>query len=221
MDMKCHASSCWYCKDLCEHCLSPSSFGPGLTAQSATTGFSLRFCSQECAQYFTGSDEKPILLDIEILPPRNQHDSEQSIPNVLLQITGSGMLKMDEGFKVICLVCHGYHSEEYPSGRFFVLCQLRSLFSQKIFEMFVSDEGIPEEPLPHADCPPGHKLVTSSKNSGSITPIIISALQSLQELIGSKCEEGAELKLIILKNYQSILFETSEVNKSIKVCMQF
>lgn len=213
MDMKCPVPSrCWYCKDLCESCLLPSGFGPGLTAQSKT-GISTKFCSQECAQYFTGSKEKPMSMDVEIIPP---HDLKPNAPKVLLKIIGSGMLKEDEGVKVSCLICHGYHSEAHPNGRFFILCQLRSLFSQKILEMFVSDKAVPEEPLPHAESPAGDEMVASSKASGTISWIISSALQAFQELVYAKCKEEVELNLSTLINFQSCLFEGKE-SESIKV----
>lgn len=208
MDMKCPVSRCWYCKDLCENCLSPSGFGPGLATQ-LESGISLKFCDQKCAQYFTGSEEKPMTLDIEILSPRRQNDPT---PQSLLKIYGSGMLKSNEGVKVSCLICHGYHSEEYQNGRFYVLCQLRSLFDQKVLEMFVTNEAVPEEPLPHADCPSGHEMVANSKTSGTITQIITCALQILQrELIRLKCEDNVELNLNILTKYQSCFFKGDEV----------
>lgn len=212
MDMKCPLPSrCWYCKDLCENCLLPSGFGPGLTAQSIT-GISLKFCSQKCAQYFTGSEERPMSLDIEILPPRRQHDSKPSTPKAILQIAGSGLLRKDEGVKITCLICHGYHSEKCPNGRFFILCQLRSLFSQRVVDKFVSDKAVPEESLPHADC------VTSSKDSGTITWIIISALQTIQELIRSNCKEEVDLNLTMLTKFQNCLFnDDKEFTNSIKV----
>ena len=150
------------------------------------------------------------MIDIELFPPREHHDST---PNVLLQITASGMLKMDEGVKITSLICHGYHSERYPNGRFFILCQLHSLFSQKFIEMFVSDKAVPEEPLPHADCPSGHKMVASSKNSGNITQIVISAFQELAQ----KCKEDVEFNLSNLTKFQSCLFKDNEAVMSIKV----
>lgn len=216
MDIKCHVSpDCWYCKDLCENCLTPSGFGPELTTKSET-GISLKFCSHECAQYFTGSEEKHMSLDIEIIPPQ----SHQSMPKTLLQITGSGMLQKDEGVKVICLVRHGYYSEKHPNGRFVVFCQLRSLFSQKFVEMFVSEKAIPEEPLPHADCPAGYEMVTNSRSSGIITSIIISALKTVQDLVRSNCKEEIELNLTILTKFRSYLFKDDEgITESIKVCM--
>ena len=214
MDVKCHVSShCWYCKDLCENCLSPGGFGPELTSKSKT-GISLKFCSQNCAQYFTGSEEKLMSLEIEILPPQRQ----QSTPKTLLQITGSGMLKMDEGVRVICSIHHGYFSKEYPDGRFSIFCQLRSLFSQKFVEMFVSEKAIPEEPLPHADCQAGYEMVTSLKGSGTITRITISALKAVQNLVHSKCKEKIEMNLTILTKFQGYLFDDSKrVTESIKV----
>lgn len=214
MDVKCPAAShCWFCKDLCENCLSPGGFGPELTGVTKT-GISLKFCSQKCAQYFAGSVEKPLSLEIEILPPQRW----QSTPKTFLQITGSGMLKVDEGVKVICLVRHGYFSEEYPNGRFFIFCQLRSLFSQKLIEMFVSEKAIPEAPLPHADSPAGCEMVASSNASGTITRIIISALKTVQNLIHSKCNKEEKLNLTILSKFQGYLFSDSEgITESIKV----
>ena len=183
MDMKCLVSSrCWYCKDLCESCLSHSGFGSQLTSQTKS-GVMLKFCSQTCAQYFTGSEQKPLLLNIEIPPPRVQ----QSSLNVLLHINGSGMYFTDEGIKIACLICHGYHSKNYPDGRFFILCQLRSLFSQKFVDMFVSEKAILEEPLLHAECPNAQENAARFKASSTISRIITSALQRCQEFFCSVC----------------------------------
>ena len=218
LDMKCPAHSrCWYCKDLCENCLSPAGFGLGLTAQSEP-GIPLKFCSQECSQYFTGSEVRPFLLDIEILPPGRQHDSK---PNVLVHVTGSGMLKKDEGVKVTCLICHGYYSEEHANGRFFILCQLRSLFSQKVIEMFVSEKAVPVEPLPHADCSPGHKMVSSLKASETVKCIMVSAIQRFQDFIHTELKEETELGLNIFMKFQGHLFKSDQdshkITESIKV----
>lgn len=213
MDMKCLASSrCWYCKDLCESCLLCSGFGSKLISQTKS-GVTLKFCSQSCAQYFTGSEEKPISLNIEILPSTGQ----QSSLNVLLHINGSGMYFVDEGIKIACLICHGYHSENYPDGRFFILCQLRSLFSQKFIDMFVSEGAVLEEPLPHADCPSARENAASLKASGHISRIITSALKKCQEFFHSVCTEEVELNLNILTKFRSHLFVDDKATETIKV----
>ncbi len=151
-------------------------------------------------------------LDVEILPNK-QHDSKSNTPKPLLQITGSGMLKKDEGVKVTCLI----YSDEHLNGRFFVLCQLRSLFSQKIIEMFVSDKAVPTEPLPHINSPAGREVVANSKASGIISQIILSALHAVQGFIRSTVKESVELNLNMLTKFQSYLFEDEEVAESIKV----
>ena len=156
-----------------------------------------------------------MLLDIEILPPGKQHGSKLNSPDTLLQITGSGTLRVNEGAKVTCLISHGYCSEEYPTGRFFVICQLRSLFSQKFIEMFITDKAVPEEPLAHANCSYGHEMIIKAKSSGTITQIIISALHRLQEFICSKYNEDLELNLTSFLKFWSCLFE--EHTNSIKV----
>ena len=213
MDMKClMPSRCWYCKELCEHCLLPSGFGPGLTVKSKG-GHSLKFCSEECALHFT--TEKTLSLDIEILPPRRQHDSQSE---ALLKITGSGMLNVDEGVKATCLICHGYRSGKYPNGRFFVICQLRSLFSQKIVEAFANEKAILEEPLPHADYPFAQKMMSTSNFCEVGSRIILSSLLAIKEKIQSECKDKeVELNLNILTQFQTFLFGDNEEEKSIKV----
>ena len=212
MDMKClMPSRCWYCKDLCEHCLLPSGFGPGLAVKSKG-GHALKFCSEDCALHFT--KKKSLSLEIEIFPPRQQHDSQSK---ALLKITGSGMLTVDEGVKATCLICHGYESGKHPNGRFFVICQLRSLFSQKIVEAFANENAMLEEPLPHADYPSAQKMIFTSNACEVISRIVLSSLQAIKEKIQSKGkDEQVELNLSILTQFQTFLFEDNK-EASIKV----
>ena len=216
LDMKCHDTnySCWYCRDLCENCLAPDGFGPDLSVQSVS-GFLLTFCSQDCTNYYTRF-EKNAVLDLEILPPKTQQPLESQ---VFLRITQeTGLLKMDEGFKAICVLGHGYYSEGHPNGRFFIACQFRTLHSQKIVEMFVSEQGIPEESLPHAS---SCDLAASPATSSAITGFLASALLRIQELFHSKYKEEVELNLDILAKLQDVLFSSKnfEVDRSIKVSM--
>ena len=216
VDMKCTTvSRCWYCKDLCENCLLPSGFGPGLALNHSESGILLKFCDHKCAQHFTGLEEKPMTLDIEILPPRSLSDCA---PRSFLKISGSGHRGQDTGARISCIICHGYHSEEHQNGRFYVLCQLRSLFNQKVIEMFVTDKAIPEEPLPHANCPSGHEKVASAKASGTITQVIICALKVLQQKLIHLEYEDVDLNLNILTKYRSCFFKgDKEATSSIKV----
>lgn len=203
MDMKCHTSSCWYCKDLCEICLLPSGFGPGLITKSKA-GTSLKFCSQQCAHYFASCEEKSLSLDIEILSPGRKHISESETSETILRITGSGMI--DERAIIICLmICHGYHSKKHPNGRFFIICQLRSLSSQKFIEMFVSDKAVLEEPLPHADCPDGREMVFKLEAYGTITQIITSAMYRIYEFLSLKGKEEFKLaSLLKCRSHENI-----------------
>ena len=207
---------CWYCKDFCENCLSSSGFGRELMGRS-NSGISLKFCSHACAQYFMGPNKKPMLLNIEIFPPKNQDDCEVHVPIPILQITGSGKMNADEGVLVTCLICRGHVSEEHPNGRFFIHCQLRSLFNQKVIEMFVSEKGVPEQPLPHADCPFGHEMVRSFEANGNIYWIITSALQNIFESVDTKSKE-VELNLHAVAKFHSFFFEDKKrATESVKV----
>lgn len=220
MDMKCPAATrCWYCKNLCDNCLSLAGFGSSLEDRSST-GISLKFCSQKCANYFSGSEEKPMSLETEIFPLAKRQSSSSV---ELLRITGTAILKKDEGIKVFCSVNHGFVSDAFPVGRFYLLCQLRSLFSQKVVEMFVDKNAIPENPLPHTNSPGARDMVTSFKQSNTVTWIVISALQQVQKLIQSKSSSGqVDLNLSILTTHSSVLFEGAEDPKAfIKVRKQF
>lgn len=207
---------CWYCKDLCENCLSCSGFGCELVGQSSSKGISLKFCSHDCAQCFMGPTMKPLLLNIEIFPPNNQDDIDFHVPVPILQISGSGKMDEDEGVQVTCLISHGYNSEKHPNGRFFVHCRHRSLFSQKVIEMFVNEKGVPEQPLPHAECPVADEMVKSFKDNGNIHWIITSALQGFFESIHTTSVEK-ELDLHAVTKYRSILFEDKKSTESVLV----
>ena len=208
--MKCPMPShCWYCKDLCENCLSYSAFGRELKSQS-NAGISLKFCNHHCAQYFMGPNKKQMVLNVEIFAPKKQDDSHIYTP--IAQIVGSGKMAED-GVLVTCLICHGYFSEDHPNGRFFVHCQQRSLFNQKVMEMFINENGMPEQPLPHADCTVGVEMVRRFKDNGNIHIIIASALQHLIESIDIKSEE---LNLHVVTKYQGSFFDKKHT-QSVKV----
>ena len=208
MDMKCPSTSrCWYCKGLCENCLCDSSFGPGLGTISVS-GIPLAFCSKECADFFI-SEKKPLKLDIELYR-QLKVDSKKEID--LLQIVGNGILQEDEGVKVFCIIKHGSYSKEYPSGRYIVLCQFRSLFSQRIHEVFVNSEGIPDGNLPHAS-----SETETFTEPEMVTKIIRSSLECVHDTIQQQCRTQVPFDLEILTTFETQLFGKDSSVDSLKV----
>ena len=83
-------------------------------------------------------------------------------------------------------------------------------------EMFVSDTGVPEELLPHAESPFGFEMYADAQNHAPITEVLVSALIPIHEWVSSKLEKEVALDLNILTSAQSLLF-SKEDDKSIKV----
>ena len=54
---KCSPNGCWYCSDLCQHCMQPS---PTLYSGVHENGMLLKFCSEECKKFwFPDPDQQP------------------------------------------------------------------------------------------------------------------------------------------------------------------
>ena len=57
LDQKCSPNGCWYCSDLCQHCMQPS---PTLYSGVHENGMLLKFCSEECKKFwFPDPDQQP------------------------------------------------------------------------------------------------------------------------------------------------------------------
>lgn len=206
--MKCSSEKgCWYCRGACDGCLCASSFGPGLSATSVS-GIPLLFCSQKCANTFIGN-KHPLKLDISLFKQLNVDSSKD---NDLLLISGSGYLKQDEGVRVLCSLKLGHFSKEYHSGRYIVLCQLRSLFSQRIREVFVNRECIPECDLPHARSDDGVFIEPEY-----LTQILLTTLETIREAIHQHCKVQAPLNLDSLVTFQTSLFKSDNALNFLKV----
>lgn len=208
VDMKCPSTSrCWYCKGFCENCLCDSSFGPGLCTTSVS-GIPLAFCSKECADLFIG-ERKPLKLEIKLFW-QSKVDSQKEID--LLQIVGNGLLQEDEGVKVFCIIKLGSYSKEYPSGRYIVLCQFRSLFSQRIHQVFLNSEGIPDGNLPHAS-----SKTEAFTEPEMVTKIVRSSLESVHDTIQQQCRTQVPFDLEMLTMFQTQLFGKDSSVDSLKV----
>ena len=206
--MKCSSDDrCWYCRGVCEGCLCAASFGPGLSATSVS-GIPLLFCSQKCANIFVGN-KHPLTLDISLFKRLNVDSSKD---NDLLLISGNGLLKGDEGVQILCSLKLGHFSKEYPSGRYIFLCQLRSLFSQRVREVFMTKECIPECDLPHAKC---EDVVFTEP--GFITQILLTTLETVRESIHQRCKVQAPLNLDSLLTFQAQLFGSDDSPDVLKV----
>ena len=211
IDTKCASDECcWYCKGVCHSCLHASSFGPGLSATSSS-GIPLFFCSQSCANVFVGN-KHPLKLNISLF---KRHNVDSSKDNDLLLISGDGFLKEDEGVLVHCTLKLGDFSEEYPSGRYIVLCQLRSLFNQRIREVFVTKECIPECELPHAR--DDNEKFTEPE---FVTQILLTCLETIRDAFYQRCKVHVPLNLDALLTFQTQLFESDASADVLKVRYQ-
>lgn len=147
---------CWYCQDRCENCLERATT---ITAQPVeVNGVPLRFCGKDCQAVFHGPT-KPIT--IHALPTRRSHSDTEKIEEghtEICCIAGEGIID-EEGLRFKVSVRVGYKSTGNPQGRYYCIFNLRTLFTQQCAELFLHRDTSPDSPLPHVDCPEGHKQV--------------------------------------------------------------
>ena len=188
-DVKCQ-EPCWYCKDLCEVCLKPSSFG--ITIRKNNT--ILKFCSQSC-QYF-GKDESPPLVfkvwsPLESLPGSQFHSWRiEDSHKELLCLHIRGELSSGQYCMIDMLFAAGDGSVHYPKNKIYIVYYLRTLKEQQIMEFFVGDDLHPEEAMAYAASKDADEALARRRSTSEIKNLILMALAarglySLQDLIGS------------------------------------
>ena len=122
------------------------------------SGVPLKFCGKECQGVFHGPT-KPIM--VHALPTRKNHSDTEKIEEghtEICCIAGEGLVD-GEGLRFKISVRVGYKSDSNPQGRYYCILNFRMLFTQQCAELFLHRDTSPDAPLPHGDCPEGHKQV--------------------------------------------------------------
>ena len=152
LDMKCCSPiRCWYCKDLCEVCLAAASVG--LTVKFSSESIPLRFCSAAHKGLFTDLKQsfQVTVRDLRgvdaFVPPPPALRSVSLSHQELMFIRGH--CQTSKGPLTINMtVCVGDGSEDYPTDRFYVVYNHRTIFHQQFLEFFISDALCPDQLLP-------------------------------------------------------------------------
>ena len=138
LDQKCCPEGCWYCSDLCHHCMQPSStLYSGVLKEKL-----LKFCSEECkalwfpsdkkslhvASYFDGtcpSDDKvgPLMTIISRGKNEEKENEEKSVEQIFLFIG----------------VPESLQNVERP----YVVWHIREVEHQRFAHFYISDDSLP------------------------------------------------------------------------------
>ena len=189
-DVKCE-EPCWYCKDLCEVCLKPSSFGFTIRKDNNAV---LKFCSQSC-QLFGKYDSPPLVF--EVWPPSESLPGSQfrsrRIENThkeLLYLHIQGKLSSGQHCMINMVFAVGDGSIHYPKDKVYIVYYLRTLEEQQSMEFFVGDDLHPEEAMAYAASKDADEAIARRRSTSEIKNLILMALvarrlNSLEDLIKS------------------------------------
>ena len=145
MDTKCPPTvGCWYCQDACINCMESSA--PGFTSVTAD-GLKLQFCSQTCAESFSGEDVplqvsavlKPSTVDSEAVECRG--GTHKPIFFIYAFARGG-----NKGTKFALKIYRSILSSDYCAH----YC-VRQLFTQQFSKFLISSEEVLPKMLVSSD----------------------------------------------------------------------
>ena len=158
-DYKCSpGDGCWYCSHKCDHCMKNSVSGYGTQTAIETA---LRFCGEECRSFI--GHPHPFTPDSSVQVPL-----EKVTILILSDSCGDGtsdiecthLLNFTISFKdernsipptqATLDIYRVEKGSELRSGLFFLLFELKKLYSQRFGEFFLTDSFHLDRPLPHA-----------------------------------------------------------------------
>lgn len=190
-DVKCQ-ELCWYCKDLCEICLKPSSFGFAIRKNDNTV---LKFCSQSC-QLFGQDDPPPLVFEVwhpsEYLPGSQFHSRcIEGSHKELLYMHIQGKLSSGQYCMIDMVFAVGDGSTDYFNNKVYIVYYLRTLQEQQCMEFFVGDDLHPEEVMAYAASKDADEAIARRRSTSEIKNLILMALaarglNSLQDIIPIK-----------------------------------
>lgn len=177
-DLKCPAlQHCWYCKNLCEVCMKPASFGYTIQTDKEVA---LHFCSQSC-QLFSGTMDSPSQIQVwgppePPLSPRFHAHCIERNHRELLFMHIQGDLSSGEYCMVDMALCVGDGKAPYFPDKVYVVYYLRTLKEQHVLEFFLGDDLQPQEALPYATSAVSEAAIAKHRSTCEVQKLVFMAL---------------------------------------------
>lgn len=128
LDQKCSPEGCWYCSDVCHHCMQPS-----ITLYSGMLQDNLlKFCSKECKAFWFPSPNQKTLHASSYLHKTCESDedtTEALLMTVIIQKDNS--------------VEHIYLSADKNMARPFIVWHVKELKCQHFAHFYISENCLP------------------------------------------------------------------------------
>ena len=179
-DLKCPAlQHCWYCKNLCEICMKPASFGYTIRTDKEAV---LHFCSQSC-QFFSETMDSPSDIQVweppepPLLPRFHAHCVERD-HRELLCMHIQGELSSGEYCMVDMSLCLGDGKAPYFLDKVYTVYYLRTLKEQHVLEFFLGDDLQPKEALPYATSDISEAAIARRRSNCEVQKLVSMALMA-------------------------------------------
>ena len=138
LDRKCCSKGCWYCRDLCHHCMKPSST---LYSGVYQNEILLKFCSDACKLYwFPNADIKPPLHATSFLD--KSHQSQQTIAPMITVINDT-----INGVEQIYLSAGALSEDEDNLKMPYIVWHIREVQHQHFAHFYISKDCLPLKPV--------------------------------------------------------------------------
>jgi len=125
LDRKC---GCWYCSDLCQHCMQPSS--TPYSGFHQDTESLLKFCSEECKKFWFPAPDQKSIVAASYLDETSWHLPEPAAPLL------TAIIQKDDGVEQIFLAIDDL-------SRLQVIWHIRKLEHQHFAYFYISKDCLP------------------------------------------------------------------------------
>ena len=174
LDDKCSPKGCWYCCNLCHYCLQPVAMECySDRKEKAHLSNTLLFCSELCYSLLLEPPSK--FQSLFFFDLRNQQtEIGRFMPSPILHVL-KAKLSLAYGNTVVSIILNtGDSSEGLPLGQPYVLYGEHSVNRASFYELFVSNDCIPQECLPYLhSCIEAGSLVNCTRDISHILPTAI------------------------------------------------
>ena len=133
LDRKCSPEGCWYCSDLCHHCMQPSNTLYSGTLQEKL----LKFCSEECKGLWFPSPEQKTLHVASCLDEISQSE-DKAAP--LMTLISQKEKRVEQIYLSVGRIsAEGVEDVEKP----FIVWHMRELEHQYFAHFYISEDCLP------------------------------------------------------------------------------
>lgn len=199
LDDKCSPKGCWYCCNLCHYCLQPVAMECySDRKEKAHLSNTLLFCSELCYSLLLEPPSK--FQSLFFFDLRNQQtEIGHFMPSPILHVL-KAKLSLAYGNTVVSIILNtGDGSEGLPLGQPYVLYGERSVNGASFYELFVSNDCIPQECLPYLhSCIETGSLVNCTRDISHILPTAIDFMgfPDLTSLVSHYCSSQPSINLL-------------------------